>query len=301
MVAKIDRGTAVVIVLFSGLLFGTTGTARVLSDVEADSTSVAAARLSIGALGLVIVAIKQRGVSDLIKLWKRPRVWIMGTSVSAYMLSFFAAVSLAGAAVAALVSISLAPMLAGAFARAFGKPWPGKVWIISTTLAVVGVVLLSAPTSADIGSSRIAGALLATIASASYAFFTVVGAKLVDDEHHATDGLAASFSFGAVLLLPFLFMDSAWLFTGKGLALALWLGLASTTLSYVLFGIGITHLPPGVVATLLLSEPAIATLLGVFVLGEPMAGRGWFGCLLIVVGLIMVSINEQKKSQAKPI
>jgi hypothetical protein len=32
-----------------------------------------------------------------------------------------------------------------------------------------------------------------------------------------------------------------------------------------------------------------------------MAGRGWFGCFLIVIGLIMVSVNEQKKSQAKPI
>jgi DME family drug/metabolite transporter len=300
-VAKIDRGTAVIIVLLAGVLFGTTGTASVLSKVQADSTSIAAARLTVGAIGLVLVAVKQRGIADLIKLWRRPRVWIMGTSVASYMLSFFAAVSLAGAAVAALVSISLAPLLAGAIARAFGKPWPGKVWVFSTALAVVGVVLLSAPTSQDSGSSRIAGALLATIASASYAFFTVVGAKLVDDEHHATDGLAASFSFGAVLLLPFLFMDSAWLFTGKGLILALWLGLASTTLSYVLFGIGITHLAPGVVATLLLSEPAIATLLGVFVLGEPMAGRGWFGCFLIVAGLIMVSVNEQKKSQVTPI
>lgn len=299
--AKIDRGTAVIIVLLAGVLFGTTGTASVLSKVQADSTSIAAARLTVGAIGLVLVAVKQRGIADLIKLWRRPRVWIMGTSVASYMLSFFAAVSLAGAAVAALVSISLAPLLAGAIARAFGKPWPGKVWVFSTALAVVGVVLLSAPTSQDSGSSRIAGALLATIASASYAFFTVVGAKLVDDEHHATDGLAASFSFGAVLLLPFLFMDSAWLFTGKGLTLALWLGLASTTLSYVLFGIGITHLAPGVVATLLLSEPAIATLLGVFVLGEPMAGRGWFGCFLIVAGLIMVSVNEQKKSQVTPI
>lgn len=298
---KIDRGTSVVIVLLSGLLFGTTGTAAIISGVEAQSTSIAAARLVVGALGLVAVAIIQRGLTDMIILWKRPRVWIMGTSVASYMLSFFGAVSLAGAAVASLVSISLAPMLAGVIARAFGKPWPGKVWVVATSLSVVGVVLLSAPTSAEAGDSRVAGALLAVVASASYAFFTVVGAKLVDDEHHATDGLAASFSFGAVLLLPFLFLDSSWLFTGKGIALALWIGLAATTLSYVLFGVGITHLAPGVVATLLLSEPAVATLLAVFVLDEPMAARGWIGCFLIVVGLVMVSINEQRKSRATPI
>lgn len=298
---KIDRSTAVFIVLFSGVLFGTTGTATVLAGVEADSTSIAAGRLLIGAIGLVTATVIQREWANLFRLWRRPRVWAMGLSVALYMGSFFLAVALAGAAVASLVSISLAPMLAGAIARLTGKPWPGKVWVVSTALAVIGVGLLSAPTSVETGNSRLLGALSALVASAAYAFYTVFGAKLVDDEHHATDGLAASFSIGALILLPFLLIDLSWITTTKGFALALWLGLASTTLSYILFGIGITHLPPGVVATLLLSEPAVATLLGVFVLDEPMAARGWFGCLLILIGLIAVSHNEQKKSQVTPI
>ncbi len=298
---KIDRGTAVLVVLASGILFGTTGTATLIFDVEASSTSFAAARLGVGAAGLVAVSIFQRGLPELIALWKRPRVQIMGVSVAFYMLTFFAAVSLAGAAVASLVSISLAPLMAGAIARAFGKPWPGKTWAMATGLAAVGVVLLGLPESIEGGSNRILGAILAALAGSAYAFFTVVGAKLVDDEHHATDGLAASFSIGAVILLPFLIMDFSWLLTTKGLALALWLGLASTTLSYIMFGIGITHLAPGVVATLLLSEPAVATLLGVFVVGEPMSARGWFGCVLILLGLIMISRNEQKKSRVIPV
>lgn len=291
----INRHNSVGIVLLSGVLFGTTGTATVLADVDASSTSIAAARLGTGAIGLVLLTVIQRDFSALVALWKLPRVWFMGLSVASYMGSFFLAVHLAGAAVASLVSISLAPMLAGAIARMFGKPWPGRVWVISTVLAVVGVLLLSAPTSAE-GSNRILGALAATLASASYAFYTVMGANLVDEEHHATDSLAASFSIGAILLLPFLLLDFTWLTTGKGLALALWLGLAATTLSYFLFGIGITHLAPGVVATLLLSEPFVATLMGVFILDEAMVLRGWIGCLLIVIGLVLVSRNESKQS-----
>lgn len=294
---KIDRGASVGIVLLAGVLFGTTGTAVVLSGVQADSTAIAAARLIIGAIGLLGISLYQRDLGHIVALWKLPRVWVMGTSVASYMLSFFAAVHLAGAAVASLVSISLAPMLAGTFSRMFGKPWPGKVWVVSTVLAVIGVVLLSAPTSAD-GGNRVLGALSAAIAAASYAFYTVMGANLVEDSHHATDSLSASFSIGAVMLIPFLVMDHEWIMSGRGLTLALWLGLASTTLSYFLFGIGITHLLPGVVATLLLSEPFVATMLGVFVIGEPMATRGWFGCLLIVTGLIMVSRNETRQSNA---
>lgn len=293
---QMDRRSSVGIVLLSGVLFGTTGTATVLANVDASSTSIAAARLGIGAIGLVTLTVIQRDFKALIALWKLPRVWVMGLSVASYMGSFFLAVHLAGAAVASLVSISLAPMLAGAIARMFGKPWPGKTWVISTVLAVVGVLLLSAPTSVD-GGNRILGALAATVASASYAFYTVMGANLVDDEHHATDALSASFSIGAVILLPFLILDFSWITTGKGLVLALWLGLAATTLSYFLFGIGITHLAPGVVATLLLSEPFVATMMGVFILDEPMVLRGWIGCLLIVIGLVMVSRNESRQAK----
>jgi DME family drug/metabolite transporter len=142
------------------------------------------------------------------------------------------------------------------------------------------------------------GAIAAGIAGASYAFYTVLGSQLVEQKHQATDALAAAFSIGALFLLPFLIADSTWLSTTNGIALALWLGLISTTLAYFMFGIGITHLAPGVVATLLLSEPAVATVLGVFVLNEPMATRGWIGCALIVAGLILVSTSERKHSKS---
>lgn len=288
------RGRAVFTVLASGVLFGTTGTASVLAEVDASSTAIAAARLLIGALGLIAVTVAQREWAALVALWRRPRVWVMGVGVAAYMGFFFLAVSLGGAALASLVSISLSPFLTGTIARAFGRPWPGRVWLLSTTLAIIGVGLLSAPTGSADGSNRLLGALAAFVASAAYALYTVLGAKLVDDEHHATDALAASFSLGAVLLLPFLVLDASWMFTARGAAMAIWLGLAGTTLAYVMFGIGITHLQPGIVATMLLSEPAVATLLGVTVLGEPMALRGWSGCVLILVGLGMVGMNEQR-------
>ena len=298
---KIDRKASIFMVLLAGVLFGTTGTASILAGVEASSTAIGSARLLVGSIGLVAVTIYQRDLDQLIALWRKPRVWVMGLSVSSYMLSFFTAVKLAGAAVAALVAISLAPLIAGAIARLMGTPWPGKTWAFATGLAVVGVVLLSAPTSTQSGNARAIGALFATLAGASYAYYTVLGAKLVQDQHHATDSLAASFSIGSLFILPFLIMDSSWIFTGRGISLALWLGLISTTIAYVLFGVGLTHLAPGVVATLLLSEPAVATLLGVFLLGEPMGAKGWFGCLLILIGLILVSRNEQKKSRAIPV
>lgn len=291
------RARAALIVIASGLLFGTTGTATVLADTGASSTSIAAARLLVGSLGLVAIAVTQREWTHLVALWRRPLTWFMAIGVAGYMVFFFVAVAQGGVAIASLVSISLSPFLTGTIARLFGSSWPGRVWLVSTCLAIVGVLLLGWPDGAG-SDGRLLGALSGAAASASYALYTVLGSRLVADDHHATDTLAASFTIGAVLLLPMLLADVSWLAHPRGIALALWLGLMSTTLSYFMFGYGLTHLPPGIVTTLVLSEPVMATLLGVLVLDEGMPFRGWIGCLLIAAGLALVARNESKGTAA---
>ena len=287
------RGRAALVVIGSGLLFGTTGTAVVLADTGASPLSVAAMRLFVGSIGLCVVAGLQHEWRHLLLLWRTPTTWLMGLSVAGYMALFFMAVHTGGVARASLVSISLSPFFTASFARLTGAPWPGRVWVFSTILAIAGVALLGSADGGD-ASGRIAGALLAAGAGASYGIYAVLGARLIAAEHHATDALAAGFTIGATLLLPILFFDHSWVFTGKGFVLALWLGLATTTLSYIMFGYGITHLAPGIVATLVLSEPVVATLLGVSVLDEVMPPSGWFGCALIAIGLILVARNETK-------
>lgn len=287
------RGQAAFVVILSGLLFGTTGTATVLADTGAPATAIAAARLLLGAVGLVALAVIQRDWSRLIALWKLPLTWAMGLGVAGYMAFFFMAVAQGGVAIASLVSISLSPWLTGTIARLLGSAWPGRIWFVATTLAISGVLLLSSPSSGT-SDQRALGAVFAAVASAAYALYTVLGSRLVAAHHHATDTLAASFAVGAALLLPMLATNASWLMHPRGLALTLWLGIAATTVSYSMFGYGLTHLPPGIVATLVLSEPVIATLLGVFVLDEPMPTRGWVGCGMIAIGLMLVARNEAK-------
>ena len=223
----------------------------------------------------MIVLAAFSGWGNLAQLLRMPRVWVMGAGVAAYMLMFFAAVQQAGAALASLVSICLAPLFTAAGARLVGKPWPGRQWFTGTVLALTGVALLAWP-DAGITGSRVMGVIFAAGASAD---------RGVTPLH----SLAASFGIGALLCLPFLTADAHWLSTGRGIALVLWLGLAATTAAYWLFGYGLSRLKPGVVATLTLSEPAMATVLGVGVLGEVMSVRGWLGCAVIAVALVITA------------
>lgn len=293
------RGRAVLVVIGAGLLFGTTGTASVLADTGATPLAVAAARLVIGSLGLVLVASSQHGLDTLTRLWRRRDTWFMGFGVAGYMAMFFVAVATGGVAIASLVSISLSPFFTSVIARSFGRPWPGRIWLASTVMAISGVVLLGMPSGMRDDGDRMLGAIFAALASAAYALYTVYGSRFISRAHHSTDVLAASFAVGALLLLPAIALDPHWIATPRGIALALWLGLASTTTAYVMFGYGLTHLAPAVVATLVLSEPVVATLLGVGLLGEPMPLRGWIGCVLIAVGLVLVARSESRSPAAQ--
>ena len=66
----------------------------------------------------------------------------------------------------------------------------------------------------------------------------------------------------------------SWLASPAGMALALWLGLATTSAGYLLFGLGLPVLQPGHIATLTLLEPVGATLLAVLVLEESLPATG---------------------------
>lgn len=286
------RGRAALAVIAAGVLFGTTGTAVVLAHTGASALAIAAVRVLVGSLGLVAVASREREFGHVRRLWRRPVTWLMGLAVVGYMAAYFLAVATGGVAIAALVSISLGPAFAATFARVLGRPWPGRAWAFATALAVLGVILLALPADGAGGDQRLVGAVIATGSSASYGLFTALGGRFADDGHHPTDALAASFAVGALLLLPFLAADATWLLTAPGVGLALWLGLVTTTTSYTLFGHGLSRLSPGVVATLVLSEPAVAVLLSVLVVGEAMPARGWVGCALIGVGLALVARRE---------
>jgi len=107
--------------------------------------------------------------------------------------------------------------------------------------------------------------------------------------------LAASFSIGAVALLPFAVSAGTWWLNATGVLYLAWLGLIATTGAYILFGIGLKVLQPGHIATLNLAEPVVATMLGVLVIGELLGVGGWIGAILVLIALAMLGILENRR------
>jgi DME family drug/metabolite transporter len=287
------RPRAALAVMGAAVLFGTTGTSRALLVPDAPGPGVAAMRLLVGSLGLVAFVLWRGRGHDLLRLWRRPVVWIMGAAVAGYQAFFFIGTSRAGVAVAALIALGSAPFLSGILGWLLKEGAPGWLWALSTAIAVFGLGLL---VSGSLATGDVLGMLSALAAGTCYAVFTVLGVRLSREGFPGGDVLAASFSIGAVVLIPAL--ASTWWLSAPGVVEVLWLGLATTTVAYLLFGMGLSVLQPGHIATLTLLEPAVATILGVLVLGEPIDGRGWLGCLLVILALALLGFVEARAESA---
>lgn len=274
---------AVFAVLGAAALFGTSATTSTLLAPDASPQSVAGWRLLVGAVGLILVT---RSFAFL-AMYRLPLIWVMGLSVGAFQFFFFLSASLAGVAIGTLVTISAAPWFSGLLGWVWGAGRPSTIWFVSTAIGIVGVFLLVGTPAA--GSINVPGVLAGLAAAASYAVMTNSGTRLATAGYTPNHVLAASFTFGAVLLIPFVIAGGDWFASPSGIILILWLGLFVTTLAYVLFGFGLKSLMPGTIATLNLGEPLVATILAVWLLDERLSVIGWVGCALILVALTLLA------------
>jgi len=299
-------------VLLASLCFGTTGTAQALGP-DASAASVGAARILIGggALGIVALALhfagRRRGATGTSAASMpgvTPRhplpswlVVIIGTAgVLAYQPAFFAGTAANGVAVGTVVALGSAPVITGGLDWALRRRYPGHRWLVATAIATAGVAILAAATDSGTAAADPLGLLASLGAGASYAVYTLAGKALLDRGWTPTGSMGALFGTAAVVSLPVLLAtDAAWLATGPGLAMALWLGLVTTTLAYVLFGIGLGGLAPATVSTLTLAEPLTAGILGVAILGETLSPGGILGLAVLATGIVVLATGGARR------
>ena len=296
-------------------LWGTTGTAQALGPPDSDPTSVGALRIAVGALALVVLALpsvgrdRRRGGGTVRVRGRRhpgrapaPATTLVGgLAVAAYQVCFFLGVARTGVAVGTVIALGIAPLATGLLGMVLGER-PTRRWMVATAAAVTGVVLLVAGSAAGTdGGVDVVGVVAAAGAGVSYAAYTVAARSLLLAGRRGVPVMAAFFSIGALVLVPFLVSaDLAWVFTRGGAIMVLWLGLVATGLSYVLFQRGIAGLPASTVATMSLAEPVTATLLGFVVLGERLSGLSVLGVVVVVLGLLLITVRLRVPVRGSP-
>lgn len=291
-------------ILAAALCFSTTGTAQALALVDASPLAVGAARIVVGGGILGLIALARAGrtrAPGRPALPSRAAVLlvVLGVvGVLAYQPLFFLGTRENGVAIGTVVALGSAPIATGIMDAVRLRRPPTSRWMLATAVALAGVVLVSGVTGGAVALAP--GGLLASAgAGMSYALYTVGSKALIERGWDSTRVMGTVFGLAAVASLPVLLLaGTSWLFAPAGLALALWLGVVTTAVAYLLFGWGLARLSAVTVATLTLAEPLAATLLGLMVVREELTPISALGLALIAVGLAIVSVPARRRKGA---
>ncbi len=288
------RGYA--LILAAAVLFGTTGTARMLGTQAIAPWITGAFRLIIGGpvlMGICLIFKPAGPQKSPNKPGQRrhilPVLWA-SLGVVAFQFAFFEAVSRTGVAAGTLVSIGSAPVFAGILGTLFHKESLDGTWALSTLLAVAGCTLLA--TTGQAVAVDLPGLGLALIAGAGYALYVAAGRSLVHTMAPAR-AVGLILSAGGLIMLPFIWTsDLGGIADPRALFTLAYLGLFATAASYYCLTAGLVHVPVSRASVLLLAEPMVGSLLGICLLKEPFSLQSALGMTLIFAGIAVVAIRQ---------
>lgn len=284
---------AFIIVLLGAMLWGTTGTAQTFMPQTVHPLAVGASRLAVGGFSLLILMIVMGKINFRTWPWKATLLAALAMAIFQYC--FFTSIRLTGIAIGTVVAIGSAPMFSGIVEWLFLKRRPTKVWLMATSLAIVGCVLLFSNKEGMVVNPI--GVSLSLCAGLLFAFYTLFN-KSVLERVDAVPSVAVIFSVSAVMLMPFLFIfETEGLLSASGISTVLYLGLATTSIAYILFSAGLRHIPSSSAVTLSLGEPLTAAILSVVVVGERLDIISWGGIVLLVGGILVLTVSGRSKEK----
>ena len=284
---KSSRRIGILAVLGSALCFGTTGTTQQLGVPDVSPLAVGSARLLCGSIFLFIFAYMQRNARGTFRMPLKDLI-ICGLGVAMYQLTFFSAVHITGIAISTVTALGSVPTFSAIVAYIVLGEKPERSWYLGTSVTVIGIALVGTANGVDL--FKPIGVLLAAIAGLGFAIFSVVSRKSLSRGAQDIWLTATSFGVAALVTAPFLFAQNPeWIATRDGGLSVLWLGLVPTAIGYFLFTFGLKRIDSSTAATVVLAEPATATILAAVVIGETLVLQSFVGIAVVALGIIYIA------------
>jgi inner membrane transporter RhtA len=172
-----------------------------------------------------------------------------------------------------------------------------KLDVVWALLAGTGVFLLSRVE----GGLDWVGVAFALAAGACWAGYILLGAKL-GSRTTGTSGLALAMAFGALVALPIGAFDSGpALLSPTVLIIGLVVALMSSVVPYTRELEALRRMPARVFGILMSTEPAVAALAGLVVLGELLTGWQWLAiCCVVIASVGSVATTRKTPESSDP-
>lgn len=176
--------------------------------------------------------------------------------------------------------------------------WPSRLQWVALAFAAAGAAMLMG-SSYELSGQNLIGDLLCLFAGVLYVFY-LLSVQSVRRALPTWWVLGLSSLAGAPLMLAYAWMAGEQIIPGDwGPVVALM--LVSQVLGQGLMVYAIVHFSPLVVGLALLTQPAVAALIGWMAFGERLAPLDWVGAIVIALALVMIRLPGRNDApQAGP-
>jgi DME family drug/metabolite transporter len=221
--------------------------------------------------------------------------------VTVFYWSYFRAVELGGAALAAILLYTAPAWVALAAAFWLGERLTARKSIaVVLTLAGIALVALGSGAgpagSAGAPAARLPAFAWGLLSGVAYAGYYLFG-KRYFGRYEASTLFAYALPVGAVLLLP------AVRFAPKSAhewLVLVFLAVVPTYGAYLLYGLGLARIEATRAATVATLEPVAAAALAYVVWGEALRGVGYLGAALVLAGVLVVATERDPRDEIAP-
>ncbi len=294
-----DYTIGVSAVLFSSVVWGTTGTAATFAP-EVSAVAIGAAAMGIG--GLLQALLAGRGIVRSLSLLNKQWALLVlgGLAVAIYPLAFYASMRMAGVTIGTVVTIGSAPLLSALIEYLFDGARLSRQWLLGALIGLAGIVLITVAEGADhaaieTNNSVITGICLGLLGGLTYALYSWTARRMMLNGVRSSVAMGATFGLGGLLLMPVLIVAGGpFLASWNNAAVGIYMAIVPMFLGYVCFGIGLARIPASMATTITLIEPVVAAILAIIIVGERLPLMGWFGVMLVISCLVVITIPLKK-------
>ena len=286
-------------IILAGIMWGTMGLwVRRFTEEGLGSMQILSLRVLVTVILMtVFLSIYNR---KLLRIRFRDLWCFLGTGICSIVFFGYCynrTIVLASLSVAAIL-LYTAPIFVMVMSRfLFGEPFSVRK-ITALFMAFAGCICVTGILGGDAAVST-AGILTGLGSGFGYALYSVFGRYALEREYHPFTVTYYTFlcALAAVLFLNdwkpvFHFVCSDF----SGFAYSIAYGVVTTVLPYILYTFGLSYVESGKASIMATVEPVVATLLGVFVLGEKITVMGLTGVILVIGALVVLNVRKNEHS-----
>lgn len=293
-----------ILLVGTGVIWGTIGIAAKYLYQESDLDAVSVTWLRALIASPICVAMAWRAMGRrFLAMTKRDFsvMFLLGVMLIVYQFFYLAAINRIGISATTLISLCGAPVLVVIASVLFLNDRLTPRTSFALTGSLIGTALIVGWRAGGTGETRdtVIGVAL-SVGSATGVATHVFVSRLIAGRHHSSRPLAIGFPAGALVFMPFALgrgidLDlnfSAW-------TLLIYLAVGPSALAYWLYQRGLQDVNATDASIVTLLEPLIAAILAAFLFDERLGLLGWFGAILLVGSIALLTLTASSRNPAR--